>query len=107
MDEHNLSQIVNKPTREQNYLDLTFMNYTSCPNRVETLPPTGDHDMLFSEADIRPTEVKKAQRKMYQYHRGYWEKLQDQMTELANEYMGRDKSGISVNELWMEIKDKI
>ncbi len=39
MDEHNLSQIVNNPTREQNYLDLTFMKYKSYLNRVETLPP--------------------------------------------------------------------
>ncbi len=86
MDEHNLSQIVNKPTREQNYLDLTFMNYKSYLNRVETLPSTGDHDMVFVEADIRPTQVKKAPRKKYQYHRGNWEKMQDQMREYANEW---------------------
>ncbi len=45
------------------------MNYKSCLNRVETDPPTGDHDMVFLEADIRPTQVKKAPRNIYQYHR--------------------------------------
>ncbi len=63
--------------------------------------------MVFLEADIRPTQVKKTQRKIYLYHRGNLEKMQDLMTEYANEYVDRDKSGILVNELWKEFRNKI
>ncbi|CAC5381690.1 unnamed protein product [Mytilus coruscus] len=42
-------------TRNDHTLDLLCMTNTSLVNRIETVPPLGDHDMIFSEINIFQT----------------------------------------------------
>ena len=49
--DHSLTQIVDKPTRNDKILDLIITNYPSIVDNLETIPPIGeaDHDIsLFS-----------------------------------------------------------
>ncbi|CAC5389046.1 unnamed protein product [Mytilus coruscus] len=51
LNNHNLTQVVNKNTRNDTTLGLLCMTNSSFVNRVETLPPIGasDHDIVYSE----------------------------------------------------------
>lgn len=50
LSDSGMSQVVNKPTHMDNTLDLVLMNYPICVNRVETMPPVADNDIVFVEA---------------------------------------------------------
>jgi hypothetical protein len=49
LNDHNLTQVIDKSTRNDRTLDLLCMSNPSFINRIETLPPMGDHDIIFSE----------------------------------------------------------
>jgi hypothetical protein len=40
---------VNKTTRKDKTLDLILTNYPATVNKVETLPPIADHDIVYIE----------------------------------------------------------
>ena len=46
-------QIVEEPTRGENTLDLVITNKPSRFTKVETIPGISDHEIVFSELDIR------------------------------------------------------
>jgi hypothetical protein len=46
---HALTQVVNKTTRKDKTLDLILTNYPATVNKVETLPPIADHDIVYTE----------------------------------------------------------
>ena len=52
--DHSLTQIVDKPTRNDTTLDLIIMNYPSIVDNLETIPPIGeaDHDILSLEITV-------------------------------------------------------
>ena len=49
--DHSLTQIIDKPTRNDKTLDLIITNYPSIVDNLETIPPIGeaDHDILSLE----------------------------------------------------------
>jgi hypothetical protein len=54
IDENNLHQIVNVPTRIEQTLDLILVTNPSNINKINTLSPLGlsDHDIVNTKADI-------------------------------------------------------
>ncbi|CAC5398665.1 unnamed protein product [Mytilus coruscus] len=54
LNDNNLTQVINKNTRNDITLDLLCMTNPSFVNRVETLPPIGarDHDIVYSEINL-------------------------------------------------------
>ncbi|CAC5408758.1 unnamed protein product [Mytilus coruscus] len=49
LDDNGMAQLVNKPTRGPNSLDLVVANHPDSFMRVETLPGLSDHDMFSQE----------------------------------------------------------
>ena len=51
MNDHNLEQVVHIPTRQENTLDLFYINQPSLVQNTKTLPALGisDHDIVFHE----------------------------------------------------------
>ena len=56
--DHGLVQITDKPTREENVLDLIAVNNPSLLNRLEVVLGISDHDVVFAEMDISPQKYK-------------------------------------------------
>ena len=52
--DHYLTQIVDKPTRNDTTLDLIITNYPSIVDNLETIQPIGeeDHDILLLEITV-------------------------------------------------------
>jgi hypothetical protein len=49
MNDHNLEQVVHIPTRQENTLDLFYINQPSLVQNTKTLPALGtsDHDIVL------------------------------------------------------------
>ena len=54
IDDHNLVQMVNEGTRNENILDLLTSNYTLV-NNVKIIPGISDHDIISTEISSRHT----------------------------------------------------
>ena len=51
--DHGLEQVVLKPTRGKNTLDLFFTNHPAKVNRVENMPQISDHNTVFLEVNLK------------------------------------------------------
>ena len=49
INDNSLTQVVNKTTCKDKTLDLIVANYPATVNKVETLPPIADHDIVYKE----------------------------------------------------------
>jgi hypothetical protein len=77
IDEYNLHQLVNVPTRKERTLDLILVTNPSIINKVHTLPPLGlsDHDVVYIEADIWLRKVRQKPRKILRYDKANWDNI--------------------------------
>ena len=66
-DDHNLKQIVRKPTRRQgnaeNILDLIMTNNADIMNNIQVLPGISDHDIVLVDLMLKPKRKKNAEEK--------------------------------------------
>ena len=53
LDDHNLTQMLNKPTRGENVLDLFLTNNPSLVSNVSIIPGIADHDIVSCEPSMR------------------------------------------------------
>ena len=67
IDDNGLTQIVDIPTRKDNTLDLIITNRPSQINRTQTLPGIADHDVVYTELDIKPVRRKQTPRQIPLY----------------------------------------
>ncbi len=62
LNDNGLTQLVTKPTRLENTLDLMKTNNPTRVNRTEMLPGISDHEVVLCELDITPTTNKQIKR---------------------------------------------
>ena len=62
-----LNQLVNKPTRSDNTLDLFLTNKPSTIYRTEVCHGISDHDLVYIEATTKPVKIKTAPREAFLY----------------------------------------
>ena len=103
--EHNIEQVIDKPTRGDNILDLLFTNNKSTLHKFDTLPPLGksDHDIIYSEITVRPNRVNPPYRTVYIFRKANWEGIKQKLTTLFNN-MQNSTDHPPVNELWESFK---
>ena len=65
LNDNGLTQLVTKPTRLQNTLDLMITNNPTRVNRTEILPGISDHEIVLCELDISPTTKKPIKRSIH------------------------------------------
>ena len=75
MQEHGLEQIVNRPTRHQNILDLFFLNHPSVKHTIDILPGLGDHDIVYVDIEMWSKINKQNPRQIYLYYRADWDSM--------------------------------
>ena len=81
-----LEQVVNVATRStengENTLDLLFTNNSSLVNRIDTMPPISDHDILFAEISTLPFRQEEAKREVPLYNKTNWDKMRMEANSL-------------------------
>lgn len=100
-----LHQIVDKPTKEDNTLDLIC---TNCPNmipRVETIPGLDDHDIVYAELQLNPIRVRPTKRGIACYNRADWASMRTATAELTASILSAYTEDSDVEEIWTTWKD--
>ena len=79
--DHSLTQIVDKPTRNDKTLDLIITNYPSIVDNLETIPPIGeaDHDILSLEITVSLRRCKHKPRQVLKYSKANWDNIKQDL----------------------------
>ncbi|CAC5410760.1 unnamed protein product [Mytilus coruscus] len=110
LENFNLQQIVNTPTRKERILDLILVNNPTTVNKVNTLPPLGlsDHDIVYIETDTRLRKVRQHPRKILKYDKANWENIEVDLQKTLEELtVMNNNNNSTINEMWDLFKNNI
>ena len=90
---NNLTQLVEKPTRGNNILDLLLTsNPNIATNEFHAPSPSHDHDAIFFGIDIKPKLNPKPNHHIYLYKKGDMDKLEQEIDNIAHEFCAKHNS---------------
>ena len=106
--DHNLKQVVDKPTGEDKILDLLFTNNKSSLQKIEILPGIGksDHEIVFAEIDTQPCRISKPKRNIFLYRKADWDGIRSNLNSLYTSIKNANQ-GYSANDLWTKFKSTL
>ena len=87
-------------------LDLFFTSNQILINKVEVIPGISDHEAVFIESSLRPVRVKTPPRKVFQYRKGDYEGMKQELKAFQIEFEELAKTE-DVEQLWTRFKKKI
>ena len=96
----NLTQVQDKPTRENNLLDLTFKTNPSLIKSTVNAPGISDHDIVVVDSDTKPFYAKQRPRKCFVFSKANWDKLKTDIKDILAEIVRLYRCGSSVQKLW-------
>ena len=105
--EFNLTQIHDKPTREENLLDLVFTTNPSLIKSTANAPGISDHDMVITDSDIKPNYSFSKPRKIYKFAKANWDEIKKICTQISHSVSEQAKSGKNYENLWTYFKGKL
>ena len=105
INDNGLTQLVTKPTRLENTLDLMITNKPTRVNRTEILPGISDHEIVLCELDISPKMNKQVKRSIPLYRKADWELLSDHITNIEIKILNSPNS--SVEYIWNIFKNEL
>jgi len=85
-----LEQIVLKPTRGDNILDLCFTSHPDRINQCIIVPGLSDHDAVIVEVLYNLPFSRKPKKRVYCYNRADWDGLREELIELSSHYFERN-----------------
>ena len=89
-----------KPTREDNLLDLVFTTNPTLIKSSSNTPGISDHDIVVVDSDTKPFYSKQKPRKCFLFSKANWIKLNSKINEISNNIIEMFESGKSIHELW-------
>ena len=96
----NLTQVQDKPTRENNLLDLIFTTNPSLIKSTANAPGISDHDIVVVDSDTKPFYAKQRPRKCFVFSRANWDQLKTDIKDISVEIVRLYRCGSSVQKLW-------
>ncbi|CAG2252708.1 unnamed protein product [Mytilus edulis] len=102
-----VQQLVNKPTRGENTLDLMFTSHPGHLERCKTLPPIGnsDHDIVLLDLAAKVTRPKPTSRTINLWKKANMEGINKSLTDNFTEFQTTNFSDI--NAMWNKFKSII
>ena len=100
--------MVKEPTREDNVLDLFFLNQPSLVHITKILPPLGqgDHDIVHHELEIDVGKRKQKQRPIKLFKKTDWDGFRSEMKAYHQTYL-ENHSSCDTNTKWTEFKNAL
>ena len=76
--------------------------------RVDALPRVSDHDIVFTEQDMRPVKQRQKPRQIQIYRKAEWEPMKEDMKSLHKDmkYVHNSET-TGINETWENFKDTL
>ena len=84
--DHNLSQMVTEPTREDHILDLMLTNNPSIIKSVHILPGVSDHEFVLSDSNLAPSYTRKLPRKIHLFSKANWAEVRQKISDFRATY---------------------
>ncbi|XP_072014731.1 uncharacterized protein [Amphiura filiformis] len=107
-NDYGLEQIVTKPTRRENILDLFFTNNSTLVEKNTVVPGISDHDGIPSVTiNIKPKVNKSKPRKVFLYHKANQDQIKSDLTQLSQDFESMDVDQQTVDQLWSDFCDSI
>ena len=105
LHDFSLEQVVKKPTREDNILDLFLLNQPSLVHSTKILLPLGqgDHDIVHHEPKINLGKRKQKQRPIKLFKKTDWDWFRSEMKAYHQTYL-ENHSSCDTNTKWTEFK---
>ena len=94
-----LTQVVDKPTRLSNILDLIFVSQPDLVQNVEIRPGISDHDSVTAEIQLKAKVSKKPRRKVFVFDKADPGKLQEEIAKLRTEFAVAERD-MDADECW-------
>ena len=100
----NLTQVHEKPTREDNLLDLVFTTNPTLVKSSSNAPGISDHDIVVVDSDTKPFYSKQKPRKCFLFSKTNWNELKAKISSISNNIIEMYETGKSIHELWNTFK---
>ena len=100
----NLTQVHDKPTREENLLDLVLTTNPSLIKSTNNTPGISDHDIVVVDSDTKPYYAKQKPWKCFMFSKAKWDQLKANVKEISAEIVRLDKCGSPIHHLWQIFK---
>ena len=100
----NLTQVHEKPTREDNLLDLVFTTNPSLVKSSSNAPGISDHDIVVVDSDTKPFYLKQKPRKCFLFSKVNWDELKVKISGISKNITEMYEFGKSIHELWDTFK---
>ncbi|XP_071144075.1 uncharacterized protein [Mytilus edulis] len=107
LDDNGMAQLVTKPTRGLNTLDLVVTNHPESFMRVETLPGLSDHEIVFTEVNLNPRKSIQKPRIIPLYRKANWENMKLDLNKLHQDITLMNEQKAGVNKLWTHFQTKL
>ena len=106
--DHSLTQIVDKPTRNDKTLDLIITNYPSIVDNLETIPPIGeaDHDILSLEITVSLRRCKHKPRQILKYSKANWDNIKQDLKTTYHK-INQPQDSHDIDSIWNIFKDSL
>ena len=106
--DHSLTQIVDKPTRNDKTLDLIITNYLSIVDNLETIPPIGeaDHDILSLEITVSLRRCKHKPRQILKYSNTNWDNIKQDLKTTYHK-INQSHDSQDIDSMWNIFKDSL
>ncbi|XP_069114588.1 uncharacterized protein [Argopecten irradians] len=107
IDDNSLTQMTTNTTRGDHILDLTLTNRPSIVNKTETSPPIGkaDHDIIFTEIDVRLKKIRKQPRDIPLYGKANWDNIRNDLTHINTKL--DEPTNQTIDDLWNLFKNTL
>ena len=106
LDDNNLIQVVELPTRNQNILDLVITNNPNSVKNVSVIPGISDYDCPVVELDLTPVRYKQKPRQIPLCKRAKWDNISEDLLA-ASVQIQNNTDDKTVNDMWIEFKEAI
>ena len=104
-EDHNLIQVIDKPTRGNNILDLCFVTHPSFVANKEVIAGISDHDAIFVKAKITPKATRPPRRKIFLYTKADFSAINEKITAFGSKLTEEYVAAIDTEKLWQEFQD--
>jgi hypothetical protein len=107
-NDFHLDQMVRKPTRGPNILDLFLTSNSSLVDHSDVLPGMSDHDGIpFVSLNTKPKINKSKPRKVYSYCKADWDSIRNDLAEISSDFDDICLDMVDVNDMWTDLKCRI
>ena len=107
LTENDLTQCNDKPTRENNILDLVCSTNPDLITNLQIYPGMSDHCLVITELNMKAKLAKKKPRQIYLFKRGNLDGMREDMENLyRNSFQGSDDT-MPVELMWDTFKENM